>query len=249
MDGPQAGLMGDQAAGDQRGLTMDDKSAFAQSLYKQGYNVLEVDAVMRATGLSSATSQTPEPAESTSVGLGGELGFGARQLAEDLVSGTGRMLSDVGGVEGADDVLTGIGEYLGPSAEQEAAQQRQAEERQRLVADGEISKAKAFAHDAGDAILQSTPQMGASIAGGAAAGALLGSVVPGVGTVIGGMVGALAMSVPALYKPSHQLRRRERHGYQRPRGQEEGPADHAHASGALRLWSPSASYPSWAAVT
>lgn len=219
----QAGLGGVAQQGNQAGLsdqpmTMGERFRMSRAMRQQGYSA---DDIRTALGMENAPAETPAGMEEDrTVGIFGDLGYGARRMVGDWFSGAGEGLEDHLGWEGTGDALKSLGEYVGPSEAQEQAQADEAAYRQEQVDAGEMGATEQFAREAGDAIVESTPAL-VGVAGGgmagAAAGAAIGSVLPGpgtaVGAAVGGLIGAVAASLPMMYE--EQLQTAEANGHDR----------------------------------
>jgi len=195
-----AGLGYDVDKPNQEGLnepqTMQDRYVQMQQLRGMGYKTSQVYEMM---GIETSPPEAA-PADDAQVGIMGDLGYGIRNVGEGLVGGTGELLEDWTPLTGAGEFLKGVGEYVGPSEEQEAAQAAEDAWRKQKVADGEMTETGRFAAEAGDAIVESSPSFVAAAAGGAAGGAAFGALFGGVGAAPGAIVGAVVASAPMIYK-------------------------------------------------
>jgi hypothetical protein len=132
-------------------------------------------------------------------GFFGNVGMGFRDVGEGVVGGVGRGLQMLG-AEGAGQALVGVGEFLGPTAADEA---RDAAIRERQGLLGQI----------GTAAARSIPTLGLAIAGGVGGGALFagglraaaaGGAVARAGQLAGVSATIFPMEVQSSYTAAQQ---------------------------------------------
>ena len=154
-------------------MTMGERFSAYQSLSRGGYTPAEIEVQLGWTPSITPAGEQGDIGDEGGMGAGELLfNYGPRTAISGAFEGLSGMAEDHIGDGFLSDKLDDAADFVGPTAEQEAARAKRGE-------------GKGILGSAADGIMQEAGFLGGTIAAGAAAG----SIVPGAGTLIGGIIG------------------------------------------------------------